>query len=201
MGMTVEDATLPVLAVGGREFTFGPFTIYQIAQLKNVVIQAIAVARGRTAKRQVVAEIKAAALLQDDATTQRDNIAARLGIDAEAINDVQMLALLARELEAEEGFDGQVGLLLDTLAALDDRALLDVWRLLLNRHTHDRITLDWADEHFTLEGFTEALAITLEHNDVPSLIKNLQRLGRVMSTQTAPAVTPLPTSSAVSSNG
>ncbi len=192
MPKTAEDATLPVVQVAGREFPIGPVTLHQIFSLKNLVVEVVLAARARKARREAEITEQAVVNAREQQGNIRSRLAERLGIDAEAIQEAQFLEELGKsikqsldqaQMESGYGAGDPVGVILEGAAALNERHLTEIAKLILDRHTHSRVTLEFVEQHFALDWFLEALVLFLEHNHLPSLIKNFSRLGAAISTQ------------------
>lgn len=200
MARTAESAALPVVDVGGKAFPVGPITVHQLFCAKNLVVNIILGARVRAAQRNAELTMQAQREVQDQ--TFREQLAAKIGISAEDFAEAKAMQVRLAQLMDESGFGGdQVGIILDILSALSESQIEDIARLILDRDTDTRITLDFVRKHFALDWLIEALVLFLQQNHLPSLIKNLQRLATMYRMQEpAPAETSTASDSTNNSN-
>ncbi len=192
MPRNLEDAALPKVLVGGKSFPIGPVTIFQIFSAKNFVVGILTEWRIRNAKRTAQLATKA---MQESMTEHEDiraKVAATLGISTEDVDEAAFYQGIGtfvqnriKTAEGEMGYsDDSAGVLIDIIGMLSERQIAEFARLLLDRTTDTRVTLEFIEKHFNLEWFLEALGYLLQHNHVPTLIKNFQRLGIMFNMQT-----------------
>jgi len=189
MAKTAETAALPRVVVGGKEFPIGPVTVHQLFCAKNLVVDILLGWRVRAAQRN--AEITMHAKRDAEDLTFREGLAQQLGISAADLEEAQVMQIRMTQLADESGYGtDQMGIVLDVLSTLSERQIEDVARLILDRDTDTRITLDFVRKHFALDWLIEALTYFLQSNHLPSLAKNLQRLATIYRMQEpAPAET------------
>ncbi|MBA3823290.1 MAG: hypothetical protein H0X24_05190 [Ktedonobacterales bacterium] len=195
MSKTVETAALPLVVVGDKSFPVGAVTAHQLFSAKNLVVDVIMGWRIRQATRNAELTLRAQREIAEPAT--RSSLAVAMGIGEDDLKDAQAMQARMLQLMDESGYGGNFGMVMDILSAFSERQILDLARLLLDRDTHTRVTLDFVEEHFDLNWLIEALGYFLEHNHLPSLIKNLQRLATIYRMQ-APPADPSPTSDSTS---
>lgn len=186
----LEDTTLPTVSVGGREFPIGKVTLHQIFRLKNLIVTLAVASRAKQATLNALAHEAILSEFGRDEAEQRSLIAQRLGIEQSLLEDVafytefaNLAAQKAQILSAQQGYDGDVGMLFLALEALSETQLTELATLLLDRYTHSRVTVEFVQKHFDLDWFIEALTHFIAANNIVNLIKNFQRLGITISTQ------------------
>lgn len=206
MPRTAEDAALPKVRVGGKDFAVGTVTIHQLFSAKNLMVSIITGARIRQAQRSAAATETAMHASQAAHDDIRAQVAEKLGIAIEDIGEAEFLNGLAtymqRQILIAQGALGDTGdaagVLIDMLGALSEDQIIAFAVILLDRSTSTRITHEFIEQHFNLEWFTEALGYLLQHNHIPTLIKNLQRLASLYRIQTETLAEPLTNSPSTS---
>lgn len=190
MSKNAEDALLPTVSVGGKDFPIGPLTIHQVFRFKNLIAQVVATARARQAKRDTATLQAAVVSLEKERPTMRAALAERLNVAEDDLPGdqweqvmEQFLVRRQRDELAETGYFGQVGLLLHAVESLTEHQLLQLAVLVLDRRTDTAVTFEFVEAHFALDWFLDALATFIENNNIPSIIKNSQRLGQSISMQ------------------
>lgn len=189
MAKTAEAAALPFVEIDGRHFPIGPVTVHQLFSAKNLIVDVLMGWRVRAALRNAELTMQAQREVKDE--TFREQLATKIGISAEDFEEAKAMQIRMAQLMDESGFGGdQMGIVLDILSALSERQIEDLARLILDRETDTRITLEFVRKHFALDWLIESLVLFLQSNHLPSLAKNFQRLATIYRMQDpVPAVT------------
>jgi|GEM_PF-5515958 len=190
MARTAEEAILQTVNVGGREFPIGQITIHQLFRLKNTVVSLVLSGRSAHSKRELADNLAAIEAIKTDMPTIKAQLATSLGIDESLVEEALVLKNVSEELQRKinyaentNGYDGNLGALLEVLESMTEKQITDLAVIMLDRSSHSEVSYKFVEQHFNLDWFTEALAIFLETNNIASIIKNLQRLGTVASMQ------------------
>lgn len=190
MAKTAEEATLATVRVGDRDIPVGPITVHQIFRLKNFIVSVILIARHERGKRESSQTDHVIEETKNEMQELRVRFAELMGIDVEKVDEVAFLQSLGETVQQkilradqESGYAGQIGAALEVLEVMTEHQILEFATLLLDRYSYSHITFEFVEQHFTLEWFLEALSVTFETNNIPSIIKNSQRLGIALSTQ------------------
>lgn len=191
---TFEGTGLPTVTVGEREYEIGPITIHQLKLALSLVVSITQSARASKAKRDAELLPQSIEIATQEAAdfdtieeSKRIAIARRLGVDVNELNQAMFLQdamnRAVYRLEMEAGVDGQIGILLDYLSAIDEHHIAAIATLIVSRYPHLRAAQDYISEHFDMVWFTEALYLFAESNNLVAITKNLQRLATAVSMQ------------------
>lgn len=196
MAVTLEEMVFPTLTVDGREFTIGVMSLHQLVLLKNVATNVIRDARARALIRRRSNRMVALEEAKANKTVILQNFVTDIGATVEELSDSAVgqavnawVQQRSTELEEDSGFGDQFGSILDIILALDEEQIRDLARVMLGRKTSSTPSAQWINDHFALDWFVEAITMFLEHNNLASIIKNLTRLGTIISTSASTQAT------------